>query len=172
MDEKGTINMYKAFIQPYLTYGLEIWGHSINSATDILVKLQSKVLHVIFDYKRSEDAWNHNDQRITPLDKLYENVIKKMCIKHHFNLLPISFSDNLMPKLNIDQLQRRISRTSLNKMYDYHLARGENITSFKDSCVRYWNNQPLEIKSAPYSAGSSYVYHMLSKLDTGRKFKR
>ena len=172
IDEKGTINMYKAFIQPYYLYGLEVWGHSISSATDILVTLQSKVLREVFDYKRSEDAWNHNSGRIQSIKTLYENVIKKLCIKHHFGILPKNFTDFVMPKLSMNILQRRISRTNLQHMYNYLPGKSEEITPFKTSCIKIWNNQPFEIKSAPYSYSINYVYHLLGQLETGIRYKR
>ena len=49
MEEKEVIKMYKAFIQPYFLYGIEVWGHSVKSEKDILLRLQSKVLRIIFD---------------------------------------------------------------------------------------------------------------------------
>ncbi len=94
--------MYNAFIQPYFIYGLEVWGHSIKSASDSLVKLQSKVLRTIYDYKRSEDAWNYNNGRIKSIEALYESLIKKMCVKHHSTLLPKTFAETVMPKLSVD----------------------------------------------------------------------
>ena len=42
MEEKEVIKMYKAFIQPYFLYGIEVWGHSVKSEKDILLRLQSK----------------------------------------------------------------------------------------------------------------------------------
>ena len=36
MEEKEVIKMYKAFIQPYFLYGIEVWGHSVKSEKDIL----------------------------------------------------------------------------------------------------------------------------------------
>ena len=163
MDETNMIKMYKSFIQPYFLYAIEVWGHSVQSQTDILVKLQSKVLRIIYNYKRSDDAWRHNSNRISPVQMLYEQVIKRICIKHHAGLLPSYFSENIMPDLNISQLQNRITRTSLYHMYDYKNLL-EDITSFKTNCANIWNFQSLEFKSTPYLSNMDNTYKALHTL--------
>ena len=45
--------------------------------------------------------------------------MKKLCMKHHFGMVPHYFSKCIMPDFNISQLQNRISHISLYKMYDY-----------------------------------------------------
>ena len=77
MTENESINMYKTFIQPYFLYGIEIWGHTIKSDIDLLVKLQSKIVRILLDCARSEDAWRHCNGRITSIQNLYKNFIKK-----------------------------------------------------------------------------------------------
>ena len=148
MDEQGLIRMYKAFIQPYFNYAIEVWGHSVKSDTDMLVKLQSKVLRIIFNCKRSEDAWRHNNGHIDNITALYEKAIIKLCFKHHIGTLPLTFGTNIMPQFNHSQLQNKITRTSLNTMYDYKQI-FDNST-LKISCTNIWNRQPLEYKSIPY----------------------
>ena len=76
MEEKEVIKMYKAFIQPYFLYGIEVWGRSVKSEKDILLRLQSKVLRIIFDCKRSGDAWIDNNYQIDNIQDLYYDVIK------------------------------------------------------------------------------------------------
>ena len=49
MNNEECIKMYKTFIQPYFLYALEAWGHSIQSDNDLLVKVQSKVLRILFN---------------------------------------------------------------------------------------------------------------------------
>ena len=96
-----------------------MWGHTIKSDNDILVKLQSKVLRILFNCYRTADAWRYCDGHINDIRCLYENVIKKLCMKNHFNILPSNFCNNTMPQINFNKLENRISRISLNQMYDY-----------------------------------------------------
>lgn len=118
MTEKETIKMYKTFIQPYFLYAIEVWGHSIQSEQDILTKLQSKVLRIVFNCKRSHDAWRHNNRQISSIKELYFNVVKKLCMKHHSSLLPCNLIKSVLPEFNVTQLQSRITRISLEQMYN------------------------------------------------------
>ena len=79
LKEEDCISMYKTFIQPYLLYAIEVWGHTIQSTTDIISRVQSKALRIVFDCKRSEDAWRYNNGRILQIKDLYINVIQKLC---------------------------------------------------------------------------------------------
>ena len=63
------------------------------SEKDILLRLQSKVLRIIFDCKRSGDAWPglwiHNNNQIDSIQDLYYDVIKKLCTKHQWRNVTI-----------------------------------------------------------------------------------
>ena len=154
--------MYKTFFEPYFFYGIEVWGHSIQSENDMLVKLQSKIIRYIFSCARTQDAWKHCNGCINSIDTIYNNVIKKLCMKHHFGLLPHHFSNYIMPDFNIDQLQNKIS---LHKMYDYKKSPNLLETNLKANCVNNWNNLPLEIKCMPYSNSKSKLYETLKTLN-------
>ena len=163
MDELNMIKMYKAFIQPYFLYAIEVWGHSIQSQTDILVKLQSKVLRILYNYKRSDDAWRHNNERISSVKVLYKQVIQRICLKHHAGILPNYFSENIMPSFNLSQLQNRITRHTLSHMYNYKTPRNST-TNFITNCVNIWNSQSLDFKSTPYLSNIDNTYKVLYSL--------
>ena len=152
MDENNLIGMYKTFIQPYFLYGIEVWGHSVQSEHDLLMKLQSKVIRIIFDCKRSEDAWKHNNSKISSIKELYSNVINRLCFKHHAGLLPSYFCENIMPEFNIVQLQNKVTRITLDQMYNYKNTLSSMNTKLKASCVKTWNVLSLDTKSLPYSS--------------------
>ena len=165
MTEMESINMYKTFIQPYFLYGIEIWGHTINSDNDILVKLQSKIVRIILGCARSADAWKHCNGHITSIQDLYKNAIKKLCVKHHFGVLPHYFSHCVMPDFNIGQLQNKISHTSLDEMYDYKIPPKLLETNLKANCVDNWNKLPLELKTLPYSSSKHEMYKTIKKFN-------
>ena len=165
MTENECIKMYKTFIEPYLFYGIEVWGHTIQSDNDILVKLQSKILRIIFSCARTQDAWNHCSGRINSIYTIYNNVMKKLCMKHHFGVLPSYFSSCIMPDFNITQLQNKISRISLDKMYDYKKPPISQETNLKTNCVHIWNSLPFELKVLPYSTSKDILYKTLKFLN-------
>ena len=82
MNKDECTKMYKTFIQPYFLYSIEVWGHTIQAENDILVKLQSKVLRILFNCKRSQDAWKHSNGNISSIKDLYKITIQKLCMKH------------------------------------------------------------------------------------------
>ena len=164
MTDSDCINMYKTFIEPYFIYAIEAWGHSINSEKDPLVKLQSKVLRILFNCYRTSDAWKHSNGQISDIRDLYNNIIRKLCMKHQFEALPHSFSVNIMPELNINQLENKISRISLNNMYNYKNCKNLDSTRFKRSCIDNWNSLSFELKVLPYSSGKECLHNALKKL--------
>ena len=162
MDDKELLKMYKTFIQPYFLYAIEVWGHTVlNSEQDILIKLQSKVLRLIFNCKRSDDAWRHNNGQIKSIKHLYSDVIKKICLKHHYELLPCNFSKFLMPDFNAIQLQNRVTRISLEQMYNYRNSFTSTNTPFKYNCVKIWNSQSVDLKTLPYTSSKEALFKSL-----------
>ena len=117
--------------------------------------MQSKVLSILYNYKRSEDAWRYNDGRIPTLNELYTEVIQKLCLKHHMGLLPLYFTKNTMPNINDIQLENRITRLSLQKMYDYKVEPRVSETKYTENCIKLWNLLPFEMKMLPYTTISS-----------------
>ena len=84
-------------------------------------------------------------------------------MKHHFGVLPHYFSQYVMPDFNIDQLQNKISRISLDEMYNYKTPPKLLETNLKASCIKNWNNLPLELKTLPYSSSKHELYKILKK---------
>ena len=164
MNENETIKMYKTFIQPYFLYGIEIWGHSLQSDKDILLNLQSKIIRILFNCNRSQDAWDHCNGKISGAKELYMTAIKKLCMKHHYRSLPIYFSKNVMPEFNVNQLQNKISRISLQHMYDYKNETSSLNSHIKINCIKYWNCLPFYVKSLPYVSCKEAMYKNIKKL--------
>ena len=148
MTEQECINMYRTFIQPYFLYAIEVWGHTVQSSADTLLHLQSKVLRISLNCRRSDDAWKHSNGRILSIKQLYQLAIKKLCLKQHMEVLPSYFSNNIMPIINTNQLQNKITRISLQHMYNYESTTTESF--FRKNCYLLWNSLPLDIKSLPY----------------------
>ena len=66
-------------------------------------------------------------------------------------LLPSYFASNNMPSLNVSQLQNRITRITLEQMYDYKIDCNTLDNSFKKNCYKLWNSLPIAVKMLPYS---------------------
>ena len=85
-------------------------------------------------------------------------------MKHHCDKLPHEFSINVMPKLNIHQLDNKISRVSLSHMYNYQNKMMPSTTDFQSSCIKYWNCLPMTIKSLPYTSAKENLHRHLKQL--------
>ena len=166
MNDTECIKMYKTFIEPYFLYAIEAWGHSLQSEKDILVKLQSKVLRILFNCYRTADAWKQADGQIRDIRELYQTVINKLCMKHHFGALPNNFAKEIMPEFNIDQLDNKITRISLNDMYDYKSNQNLDNTKFKNSCKENWNSLSFQLKVLPYSLSKIHMHRAIKTLSS------
>ena len=151
MKQHDLINMYKTFIEPYFLYGIEVWGHSIKSQTDIMVRLQNKVVRIVYNCRRSEDAWNYNEGKIQLIHDLYSKVLHRICYKHHAKILPRYFSQEIMPKIDYyNETRHRRTRSSIHNIFDYTKSENRQTYPFNNNCVTIWNNLPLEEKRLPY----------------------
>ena len=144
------INIYNTFIQPYFNYCITLWGSSIASKNDPLVKLQNKVLRILFSCKRSEDAWEMDkDQKILRIRHLYYQEIAKLCYKHHLDLNP-SIINNIMPeKYNNTNSTKFVTRSKTTHNYKYN--KNNTTKTLTKNCTKIWNNLPTELKNLAYT---------------------
>ena len=88
-----------------------------------------------------------------------------MCMKHHYGLLPTYFSTNVMPNFNVNQLQNKISKVSLDQMYNYRNEIQLSNSQIKINCINHWNSLPFDIKSLPYTTSKYTIYKNIKKLN-------
>ena len=144
-------------------------GHTVRAEADILNKLQSKAIRIVYDCLRSGDAWRHNNECIETITSLYEKSTLRQCYKQHMGLLPKTVAENTMPKLNLKQLQNKITRPSLNTMYNYEQHLDD--TPFKKHCTKTWNKMPLQLKSIPYTLNKTSALSAINATIKVRKDK-
>ena len=95
---------------------------------------------------------------------LYSTVIRKLCMKHQFEALPKNFSANVMPELNINQLDNKVTHISLNDMYNYKKRQNLSKTQFKTNCIKNWNKLPMDLKVLPYLSGKECLHRALKTI--------
>ena len=152
LSESELINIYKTFIQSNLLYAIEVWGHTVISESDILTKMQNKVLRIMFNFRRTEDAWRYSNNRIQNVKELYKNTITRICLKHHYNQLPQYFSTYILPPKNdlicLTDCGYNL-RSNEHKLYNYKQVFNNKLI-FTENCIDMWNGMPLEFKQKPY----------------------
>ena len=146
-------NLYNTFIQPYFSYCISLWGSTVKSDTDILVKLQNKIMRILFSCKRTKDAWDSSltTNPIVPIYQLYLLDIAKLCYQHHTILLPNSIQ-SIMPDILNDNLTERKTRSKTNHNYMYNNKIKKTLPK---ECVNLWNTIPTEIKDIAYNTTSN-----------------
>ena len=140
MNQTDTINMYKTFIQSNLLYAIEAWGHTVSGTTDSLNKLQNKIMRIIFDCKRTSDAWDESKDRIQTITELYEHVIIRTCYKLFSKTLPDHFADSVMPDQVPETQLSCTLRNSTERKYRLISNKRDNIP-FTTNCVSIWNKK-------------------------------
>ena len=146
-DKGELITMYNCFVLPYLLYCLPLWGGSVQSDSDVIVKIQDKVIRTLFNVKRSEDGWQEVENKIMPVKQLYNIEVAKFCFKHINDTLPIHFTENIMPKLakSMHSISTRHSHY-LNYKLDAQSSLPLGSKSFTTQCIKVWNSIPNLLK--------------------------
>ena len=142
------LTMYNSFVLPYLSYCLPLWGNSHIPENDIIKKIQNKTLRLISNTKRTQKAWAKlSHLKILPIEDLYKLEVAKVCHNHIYGKLPITFENNVMPKLSV---MMHTANTRQSTDINYHFDTASKLTmankSFTAECVRIWNNIPYDIK--------------------------
>ena len=147
MNIEECINMYKSFIVPYLLYCLPVWGSSINTDNDPIIKTQNKVLRVLTCTRRTEDAWSYVRNTVLPIKQLYKLEVAKFCFKHSRKILPDIFADKIMPTFAFET-HNIITRHSIyhNYRFESHQLSTKSNSSFTTNCKRIWNSVPNLLK--------------------------
>ena len=148
LNSNEILSMYNCFILPYLSYCLPLWGSKDVTKSDVIKKVQNKVVRLMSNTKRTYRAWNKlSDLKILPIENLYKLEVAKMCHKHVYGNLPDIFEKNIMPKLSI-MVHSASTRNSTSINYHFDSSSKLNMAnkSFTADCVRIWNDIPHIIK--------------------------
>ena len=87
------VMLYNAFIYPYFTYCVTVWGNTYSSYLDPLIKLQKRAIRLIASLpKRSHTETLFTQYRLLPLAKIYIYSVQLFMYKFHHNKLPAIFS--------------------------------------------------------------------------------
>ena len=145
MDE--CINMYSSFILPYLLYCLPVWGSALTSQNDPITNVQNKVLRILTNTARTEDAWSYVRNTVLPIKELYKLEVAKFCFKHSRNILPTIFAQEIMPTFAFE-IHNMTTRHSIYHNYQFksHQLSTKAYNSFTTNCIRIWNSVPNLLK--------------------------
>ena len=103
------LSLYKALIQPHLTYGIQIWGSAAPSLTKKTRQLQKRAIRLV-----TKSSYNsHTDPlfkttRILKLDDMFEYHTMLFMYDYTNNTLPKSFTHFFQTHRDIDTIYSQI----------------------------------------------------------------
>ena len=130
------INLYNAFIFPYLIYCVEVWGNALSIHLTPLLKLQHKTFRIItFTYHRID-----KDKLLYNTGILPFNVL----VKHRIGLVMHKLSNGNVPKplQNLYQCMKYVHHHFTRQTNHFHSMRGNNefvYRTFVFQRVFIWN---------------------------------
>ena len=93
LNQKSLLNMYYAFIYPYFTYCITVWGNTFSYILDPLVKLQKRAKRLVDGAgKYDHTAPIFQKYEFLNLRNLYIYCAQIFLYKHHQKTLPEVFS--------------------------------------------------------------------------------
>ena len=91
--KSALINLYYAFIFPYLINSVEIWGNVLSTHTQPLIKLQNKIIRIITNsHVLASSEKLYNETGILPFVTLVKHRIGLLMFKIAKHTVPISIS--------------------------------------------------------------------------------
>lgn len=136
LNKSALLNLYNAFVFPYLIYCVEVWGNALSVHTQPLIRLQNKIVRIITNSPpktRTESIYR--DSGILPFDTLVKHRIGLLMFKLHKGIAPKSL--NNLYKRNQD-VHSHFTRQTLH----LHSMRGNNefiYRTFIFQSVHLWN---------------------------------
>ena len=86
--------LYNAFIYPYFTYCIEVWGNTYKSYLEPLVKLQKRAIRTIVGAQKcAHTALLFINLKLLNTKEIYIYCVQLSMYKYHQNILPSIFSD-------------------------------------------------------------------------------
>ena len=135
-NKKTLLNLYHAFIFPYLIYCVEIWGNAANIYLDPLIKLQKKIIRVI---TFSQYLAHTNDLfvqlQILPFKKLVIHRIGLQMFKNNLGYIPKAVKSLFTTNSDIHKYNTR-NRDKMRSAYGKHEFMYSN---FRFVGIHIWN---------------------------------
>ena len=86
--------LHNAFIYPYFTYCIEVWGNTYQSYLKPLVKMQKRAIRTIAGARKyAHTALLFLYLKLLNIKRIYIYYIQSFMYKHHHGILPSFFSD-------------------------------------------------------------------------------
>ena len=100
--------LYNAFVYPYFTYCIEVWGNTCQSYLDPLVKLQKRAIRTIVGARKYYHTLPlFQNLKLLNIQEIYIYCVQILMYKYHHDLLPSVFSDFYVPNNSVHEYHTR-----------------------------------------------------------------
>ena len=133
------LNLYYAYIYPYMTYCIEIWGSATQTHLNCLFLQQKKIIRIMnFSHYLAHTSPLFHSMEVLPFKKIYY---------HRIGLMMYKFNNNLLPNC-LSQLYERTDSVHHHNTRGCQLLRVPTGTkTFSNMSARVWNALSNKIDS-------------------------
>ena len=143
--------LYVAIVQPYLSYCIEIWGHTYESYSKKLFLLQKRIVRTITFSKYDDHSLPlFKSLRILPYKEQYEYTVASLVFKSLTKKLPYPFENYFIPNMSQRTSDSLRSPFCSHKLCEF---------SVRVMGPRIWNKLNQNIKSSK----SHFIFKKLYK---------
>jgi len=166
LPKKLLLNLYYTLIQPYLSYGITLWGSTYNKYIKKLFILQKKALRIVnkASYLHHTNELFYNC-KILKLSDLYDFEISKYMYKFSSNMLP----SNIQTIFTTPRFYHNYNTRNKNNLCIPKNKFVQAINSICHKGPQIWQKVPNNIKSSRTLSSFKYKYktHLLNCYSTG-----
>lgn len=145
LDKKILLQLYHAFVSPYLSYGIELWGSATKSALQPIIINQKRSLRIIHGAPpRSPSTPLFLSSEVLPLDSIYEFKILEFMFKYNNFMLPGIFRSMFTLNANVhnhDTRQRHLIHHAQTSTTAYS-------KSIRYTGISLWNDLHQDIRNS------------------------
>jgi len=108
LQTKTLINLYYAFVYPYLVYCNIIWGNAAKVYINQLLVLQKRALRIIYNVQYMDSTQRlYDESKIINVYHLYVYSVCLFMFKHFKGLLPTCFNDMFSKRYDVHSCNTR-----------------------------------------------------------------
>ena len=163
LPRRTLLNIYKTLILPYLQYGIAIWGQASNTHLQKLLKLQKRVLRLIYFVNYKVHAIPlFLSSNMLPLNMMYLSTIMYTMYDTFNKCIPSKILNLFIFTNDVHTFNTR--STSSEKYYVKFSRTNQQRCSFSRIGAEVWNDIPLRIRKYSKNKFRSEVKDILFKI--------
>lgn len=136
LNDRTLITLYYAFIYPYITYCVDVWGHCSQHLFQSLFKLQKRAVRLITNSsRRSHTGPLFQSLELLNLKSIYILNIAIIMFKYHTRQLPPVMYELFIPNTSIHSINTR----QQNRLHVPRMITSSSQKSIRFRGVHVWN---------------------------------